>query len=55
MKGWKGAPATFLAYVIAHEAHHRGLAMVAMRVAGHKLPKEVVYGQWDWGKRASAR
>ncbi len=55
VKSWKGAPATFLGYLVAHEAHHRGLAMVAMRIAGRKIPQEVVYGQWDWGKRSSRR
>ena len=47
---WKGPPASFLGYLIAHEAHHRGLAMAALRVSGHKMPEEVVYGLWDWGK-----
>ena len=55
VKGWKGSPTTFLGYLIAHEAHHRGLAMVAARTGGHKLPAEVVYGQWDWGKQRSLR
>ena len=53
--GWKGAPATFLGYLIAHEAHHRGLVMAALRVSGHKMPDEVVYGLWDWGKLHSRR
>ena len=55
VKNWNGPPATFLGYLIAHEAHHRGLALVAVRIAGHKLPKEVVYGLWDWGKKRSHR
>jgi uncharacterized damage-inducible protein DinB len=55
LKGWKGPPASFLSYLVAHEAQHRGLAMVAMRLAGRKLPQHVVYGQWDWGKGRSLR
>jgi len=55
VKKWNGSPATFLGYMIAHEAHHRGLAMVAMRISGHKLPPEVVYGQWQWGKKRNLR
>ena len=51
VKRWNGSPATVLGYLIAHEAQHRGLAMVAMRIAGRKLPQEVVYGQWKWGKQ----
>ncbi len=55
VRHWKGPPTTFLGYLIAHEAHHRGLAMVAVRMSDHKLPQEVVYGQWDWGKSRSLR
>lgn len=54
-KRWNGSPATFLSYLVAHEAHHRGLAMVAMRISGRKLSKETVYGQWQWGKKRSVR
>lgn len=55
VKKWNGPPATFLGYLIAHEAHHRGLAMVAMRLAGHTPPQEMVYGQWQWGKQRNVR
>ena len=55
VKQWNGPPASFLGYLIAHEAHHRGLAMVAMRMSGRKLPQEVVYGQWQWGKKRNTR
>ena len=51
VKRWKGPPATFLCYLVAHEAHHRGLAMVAMRMCGHRPSKELVHGQWQWGKQ----
>ncbi len=52
---WKGSPTTYLSYLVAHEAHHRGLAMVAMRMNGRKLPKATVYGQWQWGKKYNER
>ena len=52
---WNGSPATFLSYLVAHEAHHRGLAMVAMRMSGRKLSQETVYGQWQWGKQRGTR
>jgi uncharacterized damage-inducible protein DinB len=44
---WKGPPATWVGYFVAHEAHHRGLALAACRVAGVKIPQEVVYGLWS--------
>ncbi|MHC4598814.1 MAG: DinB family protein [Planctomycetota bacterium] len=40
-----------LGYIIAHEAHHRGLAMVALRLSDHKVPQEVAYSMWDWMKK----
>jgi len=55
VKHWKGNPPTYLAYLVAHEAHHRGLAMVAMRMNGRKLTKKAVYGQWQWGKKFNER
>ena len=55
VKSWKGSPATFLSYLVAHEAHHRGLAMVAMRMSGRKLPQATIYGQWQWGKQRNTR
>ena len=52
VKSWSGSPpATFLAYHVAHEAHHRALASVAIRSGGHKLPKETLMDQWyTWRK-----
>ena len=51
VKGWRGSPTTYLSYHVAHEAHHRGLALVALRLSGTKMPKEVTYGIWYWRKR----
>lgn len=51
VKNWNGPPASFLGYLLAHEAHHRGLVMAALRSCGHKQPDEVIYGLWKWGKR----
>lgn len=52
---WKGPPSTMLGYLVAHEAHHRALAIVALRLSGHRLPQEVTYGQWQWGKKGGSR
>jgi len=45
--GWHGPPATYLAYFVAHEAHHRGLAMAALRLSGFKAPDELKWGLWS--------
>lgn len=53
VKSWPGPPVTYLGYFISHESHHRGLAMVCLRMAGIKLPKSVSYGLWHgWRKRS---
>ena len=52
VKGWPNPPASFLGYLCAHEAHHRGLVLVSLRLSGFKMPKEVTYGLWStWSKR----
>lgn len=52
VKSWPGAPASFLGYLCAHEAHHRALAVVALRIAGRKIPDAVKYGLWGaWSRR----
>ncbi len=44
--------AHFLAYQIAHDSHHRGQICMLARQLGHKLPREVEFGMWEFGKRA---
>lgn len=41
----------FVAYLIAHEAHHRGQMMQLSRVLGFPLDKSVNFGMWEWGVR----
>jgi uncharacterized damage-inducible protein DinB len=53
VKSWNRSGATYLGYLIAHEAHHRGLVMVSLRLSGEKLPKDMGYGIWNWGKKGS--
>lgn len=51
----KNAPpdaAHFVAYQIAHDAHHRGQICMLARQLGHKLPKQVEFGMWEFGKRS---
>jgi len=39
-----------LCYMISHEAHHRGQVFLLARQLGFPLPKEVMYGIWNWEK-----
>ncbi|MEM1449481.1 MAG: DinB family protein [Planctomycetota bacterium] len=52
VKSWGGRPPeTWVAYHVAHEAHHRALALVSLRLSGHKVPEPLKYGLWDaWRK-----
>jgi uncharacterized damage-inducible protein DinB len=38
---------TYLIHLIAHDAHHRGQILLALKTAGHKLPNEgALWGPW---------
>ena len=41
-----------LAYLIAHEGHHRGQIVMLARQTGHRLPREITTGLWLWSKHA---
>jgi uncharacterized damage-inducible protein DinB len=48
---WQNFPTDlphFLAYFVAHEAHHRGQLILVARQLGHRLPREVAGGVWQW-------
>jgi uncharacterized damage-inducible protein DinB len=50
LKGWKRSPATWLVYLMTHEAHHRGQVAQALKQSGIRPPDEVSYGTWGyWG------
>lgn len=48
VKGFDRSPATFLAFALAHEAHHRGQVILTLRMAGTPIPREAVNALWDW-------
>ena len=39
-----------LCYMLSHEAHHRGQVCMLAHQLGFPLPKEAVYGIWNWEK-----
>lgn len=49
--GFKPDAASFLAYLFAHDAHHRGQICLLARLLGHPLPKSAGFGLWEWGTR----
>jgi uncharacterized damage-inducible protein DinB len=51
IKGFRPDVAGFLAYLIAHDAHHRGQITLLARQAGHPLPQKAMFGMWEWGSR----
>lgn len=51
IKGFKPHPEAFLGYIIAHEAHHRGQIIIALKENKHMPDKKILYGLWEWGVR----
>jgi uncharacterized damage-inducible protein DinB len=52
---WSNIPSDvvhFMAYLAAHEAHHRGQIILAARALGHRLPPTITTGVWQWKKRS---
>ncbi len=51
VKGFKPHVHAFVGYLIAHESHHRGQLMVALKANKMALDKKHAYGIWEWGVR----
>jgi len=51
IKGFKPDVAGFFAYLVAHDAHHRGQVCMLARQVGHPLPQKAMFGMWEWGSR----
>jgi uncharacterized damage-inducible protein DinB len=46
--GFERSPLLVLTYMTSHEAHHRGQIIVALRLAGKALPREMILSLWDY-------
>jgi uncharacterized damage-inducible protein DinB len=44
---WPAGP-TMLAYMFAHEAHHRGQVILLAHQLGYRLPEDTANGIWRW-------
>jgi len=51
VKGFRPDVSGFFAYLIAHDAHHRGQVCMLARQVGHPLPQKATFGMWEWGTR----
>ena len=52
VKGFPPDVLMFFAYLIAHDAHHRGQITMLARQLGYAVPQKVMFGMWEWNTRA---
>ena len=52
VKGFKPDAASFFAYLVAHDAHHRGQIASLARRLGNPIPQSVGFGLWEWSSRS---
>ena len=50
LRGYKRGPAAFLAYALAHEAHHRGQVILHLKYAKIPVDRMLGYSLWEWEK-----
>jgi uncharacterized damage-inducible protein DinB len=50
VKGFKKGLIPFIAYLLAHEGHHRGHAILTLKQCAVKLNDKLKWGLWEWDK-----
>ena len=50
VKSFKKGLIPMISYFIAHEAHHRGHAILTLKQSGIKIPDTLKWALWEWDK-----
>jgi len=50
VQGFKRGILALVTYLVAHDAHHRGHAMLTLKQAKVKRPEKLRYGLWEWNR-----
>jgi uncharacterized damage-inducible protein DinB len=50
LKSFKKGLIPFIGYLISHESHHRGHAMLTIKQSGVTIPEKLRWGLWEWDK-----
>lgn len=51
VKGFRPDVVGMYSYLISHDAHHRGQICALARQLGYPVPKQAMFGMWEWGTR----